>query len=94
MTQNGYIIHQLEQSGFVILNDAPRVLVCKLEPIGPEPDDGRWLDLSINEERCSLLQQIGTIVNVAVRGIGGRKDEKPHLFIEVRKRPQQHNRRE
>ena len=92
MTQNGYIIHQLEQSGFVILNDAPRVLVCKLEPIGPELDDGRWLDLSINEERCSLLQQIGTIVNVAVMGIGGRKDEKPHLFIEVRKRAQQHNR--
>lgn len=55
MTQNGYIIHQLEQSGFVILNDAPRVLVCKLEPIGPEPDDGRWLDLSISEVASSSM---------------------------------------
>jgi hypothetical protein len=89
LTQNDYV-SRLGHLAFTIINDTPDVLVCTLEPIGPEKDDGRWLDLSINEERCLLLQEIGTIVNVVVRGITGsrprRIDEKPHLFIEVRKR--------
>jgi hypothetical protein len=87
MAQNNPVDH-LRGLGFEILNDAPDVLVCKIEPIGPDPDDGRWLDLGINEERCRALQQIGIIVNVTVRGINGQAprttDEKPHLFIEVR----------
>ena len=90
MAQNDYVTH-LKQLGFTILNDAPDVLVCELEPMGPEPDDGRWLDLSINEERCLLLQQIGTIVNIAVRGISRHGNEKPHMFIEVRKGRQPQN---
>jgi hypothetical protein len=83
-------IARLKSLSFTIVNDAPDVLVCTIEPIGPDPDDGRWLDLSLNEERCLALQEIGTIVNVAVRGITGqtvrRDDQKPQLFIEVRKR--------
>ena len=60
-----------------------------MEPVGPEPDDGRWIDLGINEERCRALQQVGVIVNVTARGAGSTSrptDEKPHLFIEVRRR--------
>jgi hypothetical protein len=83
-------VTRLQKLGFEILNNTPDVAVCKIEPIGPEPDDGRWIDLGINEERCRALQQVGTIINVTARGINGparrRTDEKPHLFIEVRKR--------
>jgi hypothetical protein len=88
MAQNNDI-ERLRELGFEMLNLTQDVLVCKIEPIGPEPDDGRWLDLSINEERCRTLQRIGVIVNVTVRGISGpelrRNDVKPHLFIEVRR---------
>jgi hypothetical protein len=83
-------VRRLVELGFEIINNTEDVVVCKLEPIGPEPDDGRWVDLGINEERCRALQQVGVIVNVTARGAAGSTsrstDEKPHLFIEVRRR--------
>jgi hypothetical protein len=88
MAQNNPV-RSLSELGFETINDTPDVLVCKIEPIGPEPDDGRWIDLSINEERCRALQRIAIIVGIKVDGIkrptAGRTDEKPHSFIEVRK---------
>ena len=88
MAQNDPV-ERLRELGFEILNITQDVVVCRLEPIGPEPDDGRWLDLSINEERCRALHRVGTIVFVKVEGIAGttpqRIDEKPHLRIELRR---------
>jgi hypothetical protein len=78
MTQENDI-ERLKGLGFEHINLTPDVLVTTLESMGPEPDDGRWLDLSLNEERCLALQRIGVIVNVTVRGITGptlrRNDE-------------------
>ena len=88
MTQNDPV-ERLRELGFEILNITQDVVVCRLEPIGPEPDDGRWLDLSINEERCRALHRVGTIVFVKVEGITGttprRIGEKPHFRIELRR---------
>jgi hypothetical protein len=82
-------VRRLEELGFEIINITEHVLVCKLDPTGPEPDDGRWIDLSISEERCRALHRVGTIVFVKVEGIAGttlrRIDEKPHLHIELRR---------
>jgi len=88
MAQNDPV-ERLRELGFEILNITQDVVVCRLEPIGPDPDDGRWLDLSINEERCRALHRVGTIVFVKVEGITDtrplRIGEKPHLRIELRR---------
>jgi hypothetical protein len=88
MAQNDPI-GRLQELGFEIINITEDVLVCKPDPIGPDPDDGRWIDLSINEEQCRALHRFGTIVFVKVEGIAGttsrRTDEKPHLRIELRR---------
>ena len=88
MAQNDPV-GRLQELGFEIVNITEDVLVCKLDPIGPKPDDGRWVDLSINEEQCRALHRLGTIVFVKVEGITGttpqRINEKPHLYIELRR---------
>jgi hypothetical protein len=88
MAQNDSV-RRLQELGFEIINITEDVLVCKLDPIGPEPVNGRWIDLSINEERCRALHRVGTIVFVKVEGITSttprRIDEKPHLRIELRR---------
>jgi hypothetical protein len=88
MAQNDSV-RRLQELGFEIINITEDVLGCKLDPIGLEPDDGRWIDLSINEERCRALHRVGRIVFVKVEGIMGttprRIDEKPHLRIELRR---------
>jgi hypothetical protein len=38
-------VRRLVELGFEIINNTEDVVVCKLEPIGPEPDDGRWIAL-------------------------------------------------
>ena len=82
-------VRRLEELGFEIISVTEDVLVCKLDPIGPEPDDGRWIDLSINEKQCRALHRAGTIVFLKVEDITGstpRKiDEKPHFHIELRR---------
>jgi hypothetical protein len=82
-------VRRLEELGFEIISVTEEVLVCKLDPIGPEPEDGRWIDLSINEKQCRALHRAGTIIFLKVEGITGttpRKiDEKPHLHIELRR---------
>jgi hypothetical protein len=82
-------VRRLEELGFEIISVTEDVLVCKLDPIGPEPDDGRWIDLSINEKQCRALHRAGTIVFLKVEGITGstplKIDEKPHLHIELRR---------
>jgi hypothetical protein len=82
-------VRRLEELGFEIINITQETLVCKLDLIGPQPDDGRWIDLSINEERCRALHRVGTIVFLKVEGITGttprRIDEKPHFHIELRR---------
>jgi hypothetical protein len=82
-------IRRLEELGFEIINITEDVLVCKLDSTGPEPDDGHWRDLSINEERCRALHRVGTIVFVKVEDITGttpqRIDEKSHFRIELRR---------
>ena len=83
MTQNDPV-GRLQELGFEIINITEDVLVCKLDPIGPEPDDGRWIDLSINEERCRALHRVGTIVFLKVEGIMGTTP-RPHLHIELRR---------
>jgi hypothetical protein len=50
-------VRRLEELGFEIISVTEDVLVCKLDPIGPEPDDGRWIDLSINEKQCRALHR-------------------------------------
>ncbi len=88
MAQNDPV-GRLQELGFEIINITEDVLVCKLDPIGPNPDDVQWIDLSINEEQCRALHRLGTIVFVKAEGIAGttprRTDEKPHLRIELRR---------
>jgi hypothetical protein len=88
MAQNDPV-GRLQELGFEIINITEDVLVCKLYPTAPESDDGRWIDLSINEEQCRALHRLGTIVFVKVEGISDttprRTDEKPHLRIELRR---------
>ena len=57
MAQNDPV-GRLQELGFEIIDITEDVLVCKLDPIGPDPDDGR-IDLSINEERCRALHRFG-----------------------------------
>jgi hypothetical protein len=81
-------VRRLVELDFEIINNTEDVVVCKLEPIGPEPDDRRWIDLGINEERCRALHRVGEIVFVKVEGITStnpRRNETPHLRIEVRR---------
>jgi hypothetical protein len=88
MSQNDPV-GRLQELGFEIINITEDVMVCKLDPIGPDPDEGRLIDLSINEEQCRALHRLGTIVFVKVEGIADmtpwRADEKPHLHIELRR---------
>ena len=88
MAQNDSV-DRLQELGFEIINITEDVLICKLYPTGPESDDGRWIDLSINEERCRALHRVGTIVFLKVEGITDatprRIDEKPHFHIELRR---------
>jgi hypothetical protein len=83
------IIRRLEELGFEIISITEDVLICKLDPKGPEPDDGRSTDLCINEEQCRALHRVGKIVFLAVEGITDSTpreiDEKPHLRIELRR---------
>jgi hypothetical protein len=88
MAQNDSV-RRLEELDFEIISVSEDTLVCKLYPTGPKSDDGRWIDLSINEEQCRALHRLGTIVFVKVESISGttprRTDEKPHLHIELRR---------
>ncbi len=79
-------VRRLEELDFEIISITEDVLVCKLDPKGPEPDDGRSRELCINEEQCRALQRAGRIVFLKVEGIDLQKiDEKPHLRVELRR---------
>jgi hypothetical protein len=88
MAQNDSV-RRLKELDFEIVNISEDTLVCKLDPVGLEPDDGRWIDLSINEEQCRALHRVGTIVFLKIEGIPGttpqRIDKKPHFLIELRR---------
>jgi hypothetical protein len=88
MAQNDSV-RRLEELDFEIISVSEDTLVCKLYPTGPKSDDGRWIDLSINEEQCRALHRLGTIVFVKVESISGtiqrQTGEKPHLHIELRR---------
>ena len=76
---------RLEELGFEIISITEDVLVCKLDPKGPEPDDGRSTDLCINEEQCRALHRVGRIVFLKVEGIADSTLQKIHLRIELRR---------
>ena len=81
-------VRRLEELGFEIISITEDVLVCKLDPKGPEPDDGRSTDLCINEEQCRALHRVGRIVFLKVEGIADstqKIDEKPRLRVELRR---------
>ena len=82
-------VRRLEELGFEIISITEDVLVCKLDPKGPEPDDGHSTDLCINEEQCRALHRVGRIAFLKVEGIADstlqKIDEKPHLRIELRR---------
>ena len=82
-------VGRLQELGFEIINITEDVLICKLYPTGPESDDGRWIDLSINEEQCRALHRVGRIVFLKVEGIADstlqKIDEKPRLRVELRR---------
>jgi hypothetical protein len=82
-------VRRLEELGFEVISITEDVLVCKLDPKGPEPDDGRSTDLYINEEQCRALHRVGRIVFLKVEGIADstlqKIDEKPHLRVELRR---------
>ena len=84
MAQND-AARRLEELGFEIISITEDVLVCKLDPKGPEPDDGRSTDLCINEEQCRALQRVGRIVFLKVEGIADSTLQKIHLRIELRR---------
>ena len=88
MAQNDSV-RRLEDLGFEIISITEDVLVCKLDPKGPDPDDGRSTDLCINEEQCRALHRVGRIAFLKVVGISDstlqKIDEKPHLRIELRR---------
>ncbi|MFZ0346153.1 MAG: hypothetical protein WAL24_13440 [Nitrososphaeraceae archaeon] len=88
MAQNE-TVRRLEELGFEIISVTEDVLVCKLNPKDPKSDNGRWIDLSINEERCRALNRAGTIVFLKVEGIKDatprRINERPHFHIELRR---------
>ena len=76
---------RLEELGFEIISITEDVLVCKLDPKGPEPNDGRSTDLCINEEQCRALHRVGRIVFLKVEGIADSTLQKIHLRIELRR---------
>jgi hypothetical protein len=82
-------LRRLEELGFEIISITEDVLVCKLGPKGPEPNDGRSTDLCINEEQCRALHRAGRIVYLKVEGIPNstlqKIDEKPRLRVELRR---------
>lgn len=78
-------VRRLEELGFEIISITEDVLVCKLDPKGPEPDDGRSTDLCINEEQCRALHRVGRIVFLKVEGIANSTLQKIHLRIELRR---------
>ena len=78
-------LRRLEELGFEIISITEDVLVCKLDPKGPEPDDGRSTDLCINEEQCRALHRVGRIVFLKVEGIVDSTLQKIHLRIELRR---------
>jgi hypothetical protein len=88
MAQNDSV-DRLQELGFEIISITKDVLVCKLDSKDPKSDNGLWIDLSINEERCRALHRVGTIVCLKVEGITDaiprRIDEKPHFHIELRR---------
>lgn len=88
MAQNDSL-RRLEELGFEIISITEDVLVCKLGPKGPEPNDGRSTDLCINEEQCRALHRAGRIVFLKVEGIANstlqKIDEKPRLRVELRR---------
>ena len=77
MAQNDSV-DRLQELGFEIISITKDVLVCKLDPKDPKSDNGRWIDLSINEERCRALHRAGTIVFLKVEGI---TDSTPRRII-------------
>lgn len=82
-------LRRLEELGFEIISITEDVLVCKLDPKGPEHNDGRPTDLCINEEQCRALHRAGRIVFLKVEGIANstlqKIDEKPRLRVELRR---------
>jgi hypothetical protein len=82
-------LRRLEELGFEIISITEDVLVCKLDPKGPEPNVGRPTDLCINEEQCRALHRAGRIVFLKVEGIADstlqKIDEKPRLRVELRR---------
>jgi hypothetical protein len=78
-------VRRLEELGFEIISITEDVLVCKLDPKGPEADDGRSTDLCINEEQCRALHRVGRIVFLKVEGIADSTLQKIHLRIELRR---------
>ena len=88
MAQNDSL-RRLEELGFEIISITEDVLVCRLGPKGPEPNDGRSTDLCINEEQCRALHRAGRIVFLKVEGIANstlqKIDEKPRLRVELRR---------
>jgi hypothetical protein len=78
-------VRRLEELGFEIISITEDVLVCKLDPKGPESDDGRSTDLCINEEQCRALHRVGRIVFLKVEGIADSTLQKIHLRIELRR---------
>ena len=95
MAQND-TVRRLEELGFEIISITEDVLVCKLDPKGPEPDDGRSTDLCIDEVQCRALYRVGRIVFLKVEGIADstlqnadstlqKIDEKPCLRVELRR---------
>ncbi len=78
-------VRRLEELGFEIISITEDVLVCKLDPKGPESDDGRSTDLCINEEQCRALHRVGRIVFLKVEGIANSTLQKIHLRIELRR---------
>ena len=88
MAQHHSLI-RLQELGFEIISITEDVLVCKLGPKGPEPNDGRSTDLCINEEQCRALHRAGRIVFLKVEGIANstlqKIDEKPRLRVELRR---------
>jgi hypothetical protein len=79
------IVRRLEELGFEIISITEDVLVCKLDPKGPESDDGRSTDLCVNEEQCRALHRVGRIVFLKVEGIADSTPQKIHLRIELRR---------
>lgn len=66
----------MQNEGAKVVNDTTEIFICDIAPTGPEPDDGRYIDLLVKPKQCQALQRIGTIVGVKV-------DLKPALALEL-----------